>query len=240
MLSLNVLVVAGLAVLGGAVVQGTVGFGLALLAAPVMALADPALVPGTLLLVTSVMSVFSAVRERTDVDWPGLRWALLGRVPGTAIGTAAVLALSARALSLAVAIVVLAAVGLSLLSWRPHPTPGALLAGGLVSGVTGTATSIGGPPLAILYQHSSGPRVRSTLAAYFVVGSALSAASLVLAGRIRGAHVIGALALLPFMALGFLLSGPLRPRVDAGRTRGAVLVLAAASAAVLGLRALFG
>lgn len=234
------MLVAGLAVLGGAVVQGTVGFGLGLLAAPVMALADPALVPGTLLLVTSVMSGFSAVRERVDVDWAGLRWALLGRIPGTAIGTAAVLAFSPRALSLAVAVVVLGAVGLSLVAWRPRPTPGALLAGGLVSGVTGTATSIGGPPVALLYQHASGARVRSTLAVFFVVGSVLSAISLMLAGRIGGAELLGAAALLPFLALGFLISGPLRPHVDAGRTRGAVLLLAATSAAVLGLRALLG
>ncbi len=78
------------------------------------------------------------------------------------------------------------------------------------------------------------------MAVFFVVGSVLSAISLMLAGRIGGAELLGAAALLPFLALGFLISGPLRPHVDAGRTRGAVLLLAATSAAVLGLRALLG
>src|SRR5690606_39990084 len=48
------------------------------------------------------------------------------------------------------------------------------LAAGMVSGTTGTAAGIGGPPIALLYQHRAGPVVRSTLSATFLVGTVLS------------------------------------------------------------------
>ena len=51
---------------------------------------------------------------------------------------------------------------------------GTLLPAGLLSGFAGTATSIGGPPLALLYQHSDRPGVRTTLAVYFTTGAAIS------------------------------------------------------------------
>ena len=43
---------------------------------------------------------------------------------------------------------------------------------GLVSGVAGTATSIGGPPLAMLYQHRHPQVLRPTLAVFFLLGAA--------------------------------------------------------------------
>ena len=48
---------------------------------------------------------------------------------------------------------VLLCVALSVISWRPQPTPPSLVTAGVASGSFGTATSIGGPPLAVLYQH---------------------------------------------------------------------------------------
>jgi hypothetical protein len=71
-LTLAVLLVAGIGVLVGAAVQGAVGMGLGLIGAPVLALLDPPLVPGTILLVTSVLPMLTSVREMEDVDWRGL------------------------------------------------------------------------------------------------------------------------------------------------------------------------
>jgi hypothetical protein len=44
------------------------------------------------------------------------------------------------------------------------------VAGGVVSGIMGTAADIGGPPLALVYQSRSGPEVRSTLVVTFFLG----------------------------------------------------------------------
>lgn len=238
MLDLGPLLIAGLAVLLGAVVQGTVGFGAALIAAPVIAMLDPTLMPAALLIVTVSLPVLSVLRERQAADWQGLRWSLLGRAPGTAVGALAVTRLPADMLALGVTVMVLAAVGLSLSTWRPTTTPPTLLTAGFISGVTGTATSIGGPPMALVYQHEQGARLRSTLGLNFVVGATFSLISLVVTGSITRYQVFTGLALLPFLIVGFLVSGPLRRVIDGPYTRPAVLVVAAASALVLGIRTL--
>lgn len=237
-LDATVLLLAGLAVLVGAAVQGCVGLGLGLVAAPVMALLDPSLVPATILLVTSALPLLTSARELQQVDWSGLRFALAGRLPGVVLGSWVVVTQPARTTAVVVAVVVLGAVVLSATSWDARPTPRALLVAGAVSGVSGTATSIGGPPVAMLYQHASGGTLRSTMGVYFLVGNALSGTTLALAGEIGQREVLRALALLPFLLCGFLLSGPLRGHVDGRWLRTAVLALSAAGALVLLVRTL--
>ena len=237
-LDTGVLLLAGLAVLTGAAVQGCVGLGLGLVAAPVMALLDPTLVPATILLVTSVLPALTAVRELGDVDWSGLRFALGGRLPGVVLGSWVVVTQPPRTTAVVVAVVVLGAVVLSATSWDARPTPRALLAAGVVSGVSGTATSIGGPPVAMLYQRAGGSVLRSTMGVYFLVGNVLSVGALAVAGEIGQRELLRALALLPFLLVGFWVSGPLRGRVDGGRLRVAVLGLSAAGALVLLARTL--
>ena len=234
------LLLAGLVVAVGALVQGTVGFGLALVAAPLLAILDPALVPVPLLVVTAAHSLLALRREHGDTDWPGVGWALLGRLPGIGLGVLAVATLPPRAFAAAVGVTVLVCAVLSVVSWRPRPTVPALLVAGLVSGAGGTASSIGGPPVALLYSGEGGPRVRSTLAAYFTAGTLLSLAALALAGQVTGPALgAGALLLVPMLA-GFALSGPARRLLDRGWVRPAVVGLAAAGAVALLVRAALG
>ncbi len=235
-LSLAVTLLAGLSVLVGAAVQGAVGLGLGLVAAPVFALLEPSLVPGTILLVTSTLPLLTTAQQWSAVDRRGLAYALAGRLPGTALGAWVVATQPARTTAVLVAAVVLGAVGLSLTSWHARPTPRALLVAGAVSGVSGTATSVGGPPVALLYQRSSGPTLRATMGAYFLIGNVTSGAALALAGQIGAREVQRAALLVPFLLAGVLLSGPLRRRVDAAGLRTAVLLLSAASAVVLLVR----
>jgi uncharacterized protein len=229
----GVLITAGLIVALGALVQGTVGYGMSLVAAPLLALIEPALVPVPLILLGSVHAVLAAVRDWRHADWTGIGWAMLGRLPGTGLGVLAVVALSQRVFALLVGLGVLACVLLSILSWRPHPRPGSLVLAGLVSGAGGTAASIGGPPIALLYQNAAGPRVRGTIGGYFVLGSVISLAALAAAGQVTGESLGSTAVLAPFLLAGFVLSGPARRVLDNGRTRRAVLAVAAVSAALL-------
>jgi uncharacterized protein len=73
-------------------VQASLGFGLGLLAAPVLALVDDRLVPGPLLIIALVLTLLVALRERGGLDWGGVKWAVAGRVPGSVLGTIAVVA----------------------------------------------------------------------------------------------------------------------------------------------------
>lgn len=227
------ILVAGLVVALGALVQGAVGYGMSLVAAPLLVLLDPALVPVPLILLTTVHSVLAVVRDGRHADWAGIGWAMLGRLPGTGLGVLAVVMLSQRAFSLIIGLCVLACVALSLLAWRPRPRPRALVIAGIASGAGGTAASIGGPPIALLYQRESGPRVRGTIGGYFVLGSVTSIAALAAADQVTSESLVSTALLTPFLLCGFALSGPARRVLDNGRTRSAVLAVAAASAVVL-------
>lgn len=234
------LLTAGLVLLLGALVQGVVGYGMNLVVAPLLTLIDPSLVPVPLLLIASVHALLAATRERGHADWTGVGWAMTGRLPGIAIGVAVVALLPQGPFAAAVALAVLVCVGLSLLTWRPHPTPRALLVAGVASGTLGTAAAIGGPPIALLYQHAAGPTIRATLAVYFAVGTMASVGALALAGAVHGDPALRAALLLPFLVAGFWLSTPLRRFIDGRWMRPAVLIVAVSSAFALLGRAMVG
>jgi uncharacterized protein len=232
------LAVAALAVLVGALVQSATGFGVSLISAPMLSLVDPAVMPGGLLIVACLLPLLTIVREHRHIDWHGFGWAMAGRAAGTVGGVWVLANLPVRALQVGVGLMVLAVVLVSVRKVAVHTSPATLVAAGVVAGVTGTATAIGGPPVALAYQEAAGPRIRATLAAFFFVGTVLSLAALTVAGQMHRHAAVGGLELLPFMVAGFALSGPLRRYLDKGRIRAAVLGLAAASAVVLLVRGL--
>jgi uncharacterized protein len=94
----------------------------------------------------------------------------------------------------------------------------------------GTATSIGGPPLALLYQHHEGPVLRSTLAVVFGIGTLISIAGLAVGGEVHGWQVLLALALVPGIGVGLVAGRFLARRLDARWLRPAVLAVAAIAA----------
>lgn len=223
------LVLAAVVVALSAAVQGAIGFGLNLLAVPVLLLIDPSLVPGPMLVAGLALSLLVAGREAGAMD-RGLGWAVLGLCPGTVLGLLLLVWVPMAALKVLLGLLVLAAVGLSALRWSPRRNKPALLAAGTASGFLGTAAAIGGPPLALLYADTPGPKLRSTLSGFFVAAAVLSLVALVLAGRFAGHDLRASLALLPGVVAGFVLSGPLRPLVDRRNGRPAVLGLSAVAA----------
>jgi uncharacterized membrane protein YfcA len=113
----------------------------------------------------------------------------------------------------------------------------AYIAAGLVTGVTETATGIGGPPLALVYQHHPVAVMRSTIALCFLVGELISLAFLWQAGRIAGTQLLGAAQLLPALAAGALVSRFVHHRIDARALRVFVMSFSIVSGAILILRA---
>lgn len=108
-------------VLLGTLLQVSIGFGLGLLGAPVIALFAPELVPVMLLLAIAVTASVLLL-DRAHVDLRGAGWALLGRVPGVIVGAALVAVLPMRWLALMVAAVVVLGVVASVRGFRPVPT----------------------------------------------------------------------------------------------------------------------
>jgi uncharacterized protein len=180
-----------------------------------------------------------AVRDRAAIHLGGVGWALAGRVPGTIAGAVTLTLLASHTLGIAIGLLVLAAVGMTAVGPPLRPTTRALLAAGLISGFMGTTSSIGGPPIAMVYQHQPGSRLRGTLAAYFTVGATMSLVALAFIGRFARFELLAAIALLPGVLLGFFLSARLSRWLDRGRTRAAVLAVSAISGVALVLSELF-
>ncbi|MEU7884255.1 TSUP family transporter [Microbispora bryophytorum] len=216
------LLIAGVAVFTGAVVQGGVGFGLGLVAAPLITLLDPSVMPGAVQVVNMAMPLFTLAREWRRAEWRGAGWALLGRLPGSAIGALVVVYVSTATLGVLVGVMVLVAV---VLTARAVSVPR--------NGATLTAAGFGGPPIALVYQSARGPQIRATLALFFCVSAAQSLVILAVLDRLPGRALAAGAALVPFVVLGFAVSGPLRRYLDGGRVRTAVLAVAAVSACAL-------
>jgi uncharacterized membrane protein YfcA len=221
------------AVIAAALIQGTTGVGFALVVAPVMGLLAPELLPVCLLVLMIPLNVYVAWRERAAVDRSGAGWILLGRFAGTFAGVWVLAAVSAGYLNLLIGATTVLAVAATLLAPSFRPGRRACVAAGVVTGVTETATGIGGPPLALVYQHQAAPVLRSTLALCFLVGQVISLALLAAAHRASAFQFAAAAVLLPPLAAGAILSRLLHRRVQGTLLRTLVLVFAAVSGTVL-------
>ena len=207
----------------GSAIQGSVGFGLGVFGAPLLALIDPRLVPGPILLDALLLTILVAVREWRWVRFADLVWAIPGRLAGTVIAVGLMRAVPAERFQVALGLLILVAVAIS--AWGPPLplNPRTLTVAGVAAGIMSTFTSIGGPPIALLYQREEGPRVRGTLAAFFTLGVIFSRGGLRAAGRFGWTEVRLAAWMLPGVVVGFALSRWSARWLDKGRTRALVL-----------------
>jgi uncharacterized protein len=220
----------------GAALQAVTGMGMALFAAPLLALIDPAFVPGPALCAVVALSAAVAWRERQAVDRRILAIALLGLVAGCVAGGALLAIFAGRDLSKSFAVLILAAVGLSLAGLRFRTSVFALLIGGAAAGILGTMSGAHGPPIALVLQHEAPDRLRATLCAFFAVGGLISLLAIAAAGLMGPARIVLALELMPGVALGFAVAPLFAGRLDQRRARAAVLIISALSALALLLR----
>jgi uncharacterized membrane protein YfcA len=65
----------------GAAVQGLVGLGLGLVAAPVVTFFAPQLMPDLMLWLAFLLPMVTLAREHHQIDWPGLAWSVSARMP---------------------------------------------------------------------------------------------------------------------------------------------------------------
>jgi len=233
-------VLAGLllaSVVGGAI-QGVIGFGFALVAVPVLALVQPDAVPVTVMLMAIPMTVFMALRERAHIDGRGFTTIMVGRVLGIAGGVVLLSVVAEESLALLVGGMLLLGVALSVAGLDIEPRAWVNVGAGILSGVMGTTSAIGGPALAVVYQNRPGPELRSTLALSYLAGLALALAALAAVGRVHTWHVVLALELVPGLLVGLWLSVRLAPLLGRDWLRPAVLTFAGIAGLVIVVRAL--
>jgi uncharacterized protein len=226
------------AVMTGAALQSAVGFGFALVAAPLLYAASPSPEQAVGLMIVLGLEVnlltLLAERRRPDPVWGDVAAVVAWSLPGALVGVAVLRALDAVALQVLVTAGVLTALAVNL---RAGTIPAhadsprarwARPAAGLSSGALNTTTSTGGPPVALLLM-ARGLRphvVRDTLTASFVGMAAITLLALALTGTdeaVPDASWIAAL--VPLTAVGQIAGRPLFARLAAARSYERVLTL---------------
>jgi uncharacterized membrane protein YfcA len=245
-------VVAAGAVMTGAALQSAIGFGFALVGAPLLfAATSPEEAVGLLILLGLEVNLLTllAERRRPQPVWHDVVVAVAWSLPGALAGVAVLRTLDELALQLLVTVGVLVTLGVNLRAAHRLPAAGvahepprwARPAAGLASGVLNTSTSTGGPPIVLLLMSRGLPAasVRDTLTATFVGFAPISVVALLLTGTGGAVPDAAAVAaLVPLTALGHLAGRPVFRRLAAGRAYERVLtvvLLVAVAAGLLGV-----
>lgn len=231
------LVLAVLFVAVGTAVQASIGFGLAMIAAPLVMLVEPAFVPGAVIGTALVLSLWMAWDDRQAIDLRTLKAAIVGRALGVPPGALLLGSASAATFDTVFGVLVLLAVGMSLWHSNIKPTRWAVFFASIAAGFMGTISSIGGPPLALVYQNASAAELRGNLSVLFIVGTSLSLVALTVIGRFGLADLGYTAVLLVGVVIGVLCRGPVKARLDRSTARPWLLGLCTVSALAVLARA---
>lgn len=222
---------AALALLAGCTIQTAVGFGMALIAAPIIVMINPLWVPYVLTVTALALSLGNTWNQRHDIQWEQLVPPMISRIPGTVIGTWVLALIAVQWLQVIVAVMVLLTIFVTMRMKPFASTPFNMGVAGFVSGITGTTTGIGGPPMALVMQHSEGKHARANLSVYFVFSCVVSLIGYMWAGLMSPDQWVVSITMIPVAISGFYLGKVLRPWVD-NRFRPVLLFTCGVSATV--------
>ena len=222
----------------GSALQGVVGFGFGVLSVPILTILDPAFTPIPQLILALPLTISIALRDRRHLDLSGAAWVIVGRFPGALLGALLLGALARRTLDAVIAFIVLGATLVISSGWSIRRTAATEFLAGVSSGITGTVSAIGGPPVALIYHDSPGATIRSTLSTILIIGLTINLVTLAALGEIHADDLRAAGILLPGMLVGLTLSGFLAKRFDDQVLRRVVLVTAGLAAVGLAFKVL--
>lgn len=226
------IVLALLVILAATSVQVGAGIAFGIVAGPLLALINIRFVPVPVLLLTFATASSAFWAERRGVKWDQIRYAVSGRILGSIIG-AGVLSIipGEKTFMLIFGSIIAFAVLISISGVKIPFTLASVGFAGTVSGFTAAITSVGGPPMAVVYQSQRSSEARPTLQVYFALGAFFTLAILFISGHGSLDDFLLALILIPAMVAGFMVGPRLKPCFDRGfRT---FLLLTAAVAAMM-------
>lgn len=218
--------------------QGSIGFGMALLSSPILVSVSPQLVPGPLTACGVGVSLLTLARDWHAADFRRLPFVLPGLLVGSWLGAGLLYFAPADMVSVVLGVVVLIAVALTASGLVLRDTRRNVLLAGLAAGFLSTTASIPGPPLALVYHHGAGNRLGGTLAPIFLFSGVVSLINLTLIGRFTAVELQLAGMMAPAVAVGLALSSVVAGRIQAASLRWAVLALSGLAGVAAILRGL--
>lgn len=221
-----------LALTFGCFIQSLVGFGMGVIAAPIILWLCPQLMPSIIVMVGTILSLIVVIQYRKYLCLHELLFAYIGRLPGTFLASYALILLTQGDLFLILGVFILLAVFLSVYKFKVKATPTSLFIGGMISGLMGTTTGIGGPPIALLFQNEEPNKLRANLSAFFVITGLISLVALHFAGHFSISDFTRAIWLVPIPLIGIYISYLIRDKVNKKVVKSLILTLCSVSAIV--------
>lgn len=220
----------------GAVVQGSTGLGLTLVAGPALFAIDPSFAPGPLMMVGLIVSTRHLIVERGHIDRPGLLRFAIGAPVGLVIGLSVLSAVGERELALVIGAFIVVAAIVVLSGFHPARSDATLAGGGAITALATVTASLPGPPFAITFHDAPPPVLRGTIGSFLVPFSSISLVLMALIGEFGRDELALAGLLVPGVVMGLLASRWARPYLDRTWFRQAVLTLAIAGGVALIVR----
>ncbi len=221
----------------GTAIQASIGFGVALVAAPILLLINRNLVPGPLIAAALFLVIWMAYSDRHAINMSHFKVAIIGRIVGTIPAAFLIGSVSAVTFDIVFGSLVLMAVVMSLIHTNIQVTPRNLFLATIAAGFMSTISSIGGPPQALVYQNSLGAELRANLSVLFAMGCAISLLALSLVGRFHLQDILYSLMLFVGVVIGKVCSGPLKRQIDRHTARPFLLGLCGLSSLLVLIRA---
>lgn len=219
----------------GAIVQGSAGIGLGLIASPILLSIDVSFAPGPLLLGGLVIGARHMTAEWDDLDRPTLGRALIGLPVGAIVGLAILRVMDSDTLAFTVGLLICVTAGVLLSGARLRRSVTSDVLTGAAAAFTSITAAIPGPPLVIGFADLAPRSLRCTVSAFVAVTGVVAFFGLALIGRF-GQHEVALLAtMVPGLLLGVFLSRWTRPLLDRSWFRPGVLVLSFAGGAALAI-----
>jgi uncharacterized membrane protein YfcA len=214
----------------GAIVQGSLGFGLNIVAGPLLVLVDPQFAPAPILLAASFGAALVSLHERGTVHWPAVWSGISGQIPGALVGLLVATTFPSRTLQAVLGAIVLSSVGLSLVHHRIAARWYLWVPAGAMSGLYGTVAGVGGAPFGLACQQLPGAVLRPTVSMFSFLSAVFSFAVLAVGGTVHERQLLLAGVLAPSVITGFLVSRLLIRHMRAQWIRYCVVALVASSA----------
>ncbi len=214
-----------LAVSLGIGVQAWVGIGFGLVSAPLLYWISPDYVPGPILVLGFVLSALVTFKHYREICWQRVVTASIARIPGAWLGAMLLISVPSGWLGLILGSCLLLALLVTRYRFTVKISPVTLRFAGFSSGVMGTATSVGGPPMAMLYRGIETQIARNELALFFLLTTPISIVMLAVNGLFNASTLVMTLPLLPGVFLGYQLANAFNHYLDEQSAKGILFAL---------------